>query len=118
MVRDVRRDVAGRAAAGSPVKGSSVEPAPVEPEPEADAVEAADGPEELSADPGSTEQVAEIPEDESPSEDPDASAGPSTATTGVITEEPIRLDDPEPARSGRSDEEEEGSLRELFWGEE
>jgi hypothetical protein len=90
----------------------------IESEPEADAVEAADGPEELSDDPGSTEQVAEIPEDEPPSEDRDASAGPSTATTGVITEEPIRLDDPEPARSGRSDEEEEASLRELFWGEE
>jgi DivIVA domain-containing protein len=40
------------------------------------------------------------------------------ATTGVIAEEPIRLEDPEPARSRRSEEKEGDSLRELFWGEE
>jgi hypothetical protein len=38
-------------------------------------------------------------------------------TTEVIADEPIRLEEPEPARSKRSDEE-GGSLRELFWGEE
>jgi len=36
----------------------------------------------------------------------------------TAAEEPIRIDDPEPARSGRKDEKEEGSLKELFWGEE
>ena len=44
---------------------------------------------------------------------------PDTATiTGVVAEEPIRLEEPEPARSGRSDEKEGDSLKELFWGEE
>jgi DivIVA domain-containing protein len=124
MVRDVRRDIGAPAAAEPRSKGSSVEPAPmIEPEPEPGIIEAAE-PEESSADPGSaatTEQVVDVPEDEFPGDDPDASAGSSTATTvstGVIAEEPIRVDEPEPARSGRSDDEEEGSLRELFWGEE
>jgi DivIVA domain-containing protein len=40
------------------------------------------------------------------------------ATPGVIAEEPIRLEDPEPARSRRSEEKDGDSLRELFWGEE
>jgi DivIVA domain-containing protein len=123
MVRDVRRDIAGSAAAESPAKGSSAEPAPViEPEPESEPapIEAAGEPEETPPDPeptGTTEQAMDVGEDELEDE-PDGSAGPSTATTGVIAEEPIRLDEPEPARSGRSDDEEEGSLRELFWGEE
>jgi DivIVA domain-containing protein len=38
--------------------------------------------------------------------------------TGVVADEPIRLEEPQPARSGRSDEKEGDSLRELFWGEE
>jgi DivIVA domain-containing protein len=123
MVRDVRRDIGAPAAAEPRSKGSSIEPAPViEPEPEI--IEAAAEPEVSSPDPrsaGATEQVLDVPEDELAGDDPDASAGPSPetkATTGVIAEEPIRLDEPEPARSGRSDDEEEGSLRELFWGEE
>ena len=121
MVRDVRRDIAGSAAAESPAKGTSAEPAPViEQEPEPAPIEAAGVPEEIAPDPeptGTTEQAMDVAEDELEDE-PDGSAGPSTATTGLIAEEPIRLDEPEPARSGRSDDEEEGSLRELFWGEE
>jgi DivIVA domain-containing protein len=124
MVRDVRRDIGAPAASEPRSKGSSVEPAPViEQEPEPEIIEAAAEPEVSFPDPGSaatTEQVLDVPEDE-PGDDPDASAGPSAetnATTGVIAEEPIRLDEPEPARSARSDDEEEGSLRELFWGEE
>jgi DivIVA domain-containing protein len=117
MVRDVRRDVAGPAAGGSPQKRSE-EPAPVlEAEPEPAAIEADDEP-EIAEDPGASEQVTEVPSDEIPEDDPDVSEGPSTETTGVIAEEPIRLDEPEPARSRRSDDEDEGSLRELFWGEE
>ena len=62
-----------------------------------------------------SEPVEDAPE-------PPASAGedePDTATiTGVVAEEPIRLEEPEPARSGRSDEKEGDSLKELFWGEE
>jgi DivIVA domain-containing protein len=40
------------------------------------------------------------------------------SVTGVIAEEPIRLGEPEPARSGRVEDDRDGSLRELFWGEE
>jgi DivIVA domain-containing protein len=118
MVRDVRRDVARPVAVVSPLKESS------EPEPSPDVpTDAAEPPEETSSDAGAvatTDQVTpapDVPEDETQGDEPEASEGQST-TTGVIAEEPIRLDEPEPARSGRSDEEEEGSLRELFWGEE
>ena len=38
--------------------------------------------------------------------------------TEAADDEPIRLDEPEPARSGHQEEKEDGSLRELFWGEE
>jgi DivIVA domain-containing protein len=38
--------------------------------------------------------------------------------TRVVEGEPIRLEEPEPARSTRTDEQEGDSLRELFWGEE
>ena len=117
MVREVRRDVAGPAAAGPPVKESSAAAPIVEPEPEPAALDEQDEPEEIPEDPATTDQVTEVPEDE-PANDPGVSAAPSTATTGVIAEEPIRLDEPEPARSRRSDDEDEGSLRELFWGEE
>jgi DivIVA domain-containing protein len=40
------------------------------------------------------------------------------AIAPVEAEEPIRVDEPEPARSRRSEEGGESSLRELFWGEE
>jgi DivIVA domain-containing protein len=109
MVRDVRRDVARPA--GSAGEGSKAPTPAIEAGPEPAAVEAAE-------DPGTGEAVAEVPEDEIPRDEKEASEGPSTATTGVVAEEPIRLDEPEPARSGRSDDEDEGSLRELFWGEE
>ncbi len=136
MVRDVRRDVAGPVAAAPPVEESRVEAAPTsltEPEVSPDAspgpspdltTDADEPPEEIDSDSGAvgaTEQMtreSDVLEDETESDDPEASGGQSTATTGVIAEEPIRLDEPQPARSGRSDEEEEGSLRELFWGEE
>jgi DivIVA domain-containing protein len=118
MVRDVRRDVGGQVAAGSPRTESS------EPEPSPDVpTNAAEPSEENSADAeavASNEEVAppaDVPEAETQGDDPEASEG-RTSATGIVAEEPIRLDEPEPARSGRSDEEEEGSLRELFWGEE
>lgn len=118
MVRGVRRDVAEPAAGGAPGKEISVAAPIVEPEPGSAALDEPDEPEEIPDDPGTTEDGTEVPEDEIPANDPGLSAAPSTATTGVIAEEPIRLDEPEPARSGRSDDEDEGSLRELFWGEE
>jgi DivIVA domain-containing protein len=42
----------------------------------------------------------------------------TTAEDPVPAEEPIRLEEPTPARSGRPDEQQGDSLRELFWGEE
>jgi DivIVA domain-containing protein len=144
MVRDIRRDVAGPVAASSQAVESRVEPAPTpvtEPRPSPEASpgpspEASPGPSpDASTEPGeppaetvpdaeaigTTEhdtRASDDPEDETQGNDTDASGEGPIATTGAVAEEPIRLDEPEPARSGRSDEEEEGSLRELFWGEE
>jgi DivIVA domain-containing protein len=59
------------------------------------------------------------PEGEGSGEERDASA--TDADTGevtAVTEEPIRVDEPEPARSRRDERSADGSLRELFWGEE
>jgi DivIVA domain-containing protein len=136
MVRDIRRDAAGPVAAASPAVESRVEAAPTpvtepgpspEPSPDASPDESTgsdDPPEETVPDAeviGTTEHgthASDIPEDETQGNDTDASGEAPTTTTGTVAEEPIRLDEPEHARSGRSDEEEEGSLRELFWGEE
>jgi DivIVA domain-containing protein len=128
MVRDVRRDVAGPVAAAPPVEKPRVEAAPTsvtEPEvsPEL-STEEDEPPEEIASDSGTsevTEQMtpgSDVSDDETQRDDPEASEGQPTATTGIVAEEPIRLDEPQPARSGRSDEEQDGSLRELFWGEE
>lgn len=104
MVRAVRRDAVAPAVAPPPT-GSPVQPAAAavmmpEAMPQA-AVAPKTQPEETAEHSGAigTRVQAASP--------PDASA-----------DEPIRLDEPEPARSGGSDEEEDGSLRELFWGEE
>ena len=67
--------------------------------------------------PAPTVRVEEAPSSHPTSSDEDEDDEPA-ATTGVIAEEPIRLEDPEPARSRRSEEKEGDSLRELFWGEE
>jgi hypothetical protein len=48
----------------------------------------------------------------------DGSDDDTRAIAPVEADEPIRIDEPEPARSRRSDEGGESSLRELFWGEE
>jgi DivIVA domain-containing protein len=63
-------------------------------------------------------------EDEGDDEDADEGDEPEVPGRSAMTiteaadDEPIRLDEPEPARSGRQEEKEDGSLRELFWGEE
>lgn len=67
--------------------------------------------------PAFAERVDETSSSEPLASDEEEVAEPA-ATTGVIAEEPIRLEDPEPARSRRSDEKDGDSLRELFWGEE
>lgn len=87
-----------------PVAGSVAEAAPVAEEPVTEGEE-----------PAPTVRVEEAPSSDPSDEDEDEEPA---ATTGVIAEEPIRLEDPEPARSRRSEEKEGDSLRELFWGEE
>ena len=142
MIRAVRRDTAPPAAEAPPPAealrvestatpvvapeaelGSSPETTPI-------AMKQAVAPEEASTDPDATEaaqeqspDAAEGDRDATGEQSPDAAEGDRDATgeqtaTGTDTDEPIRLEDPEPARSRRSDEEEGGSLRELFWGEE
>jgi DivIVA domain-containing protein len=80
----------------APVADAGPAPAPEEPAPASDPVEDAPEP-----------PASAVEEDR----------GPGTITR-VVAEEPIRLEEPEPARSGRPDEKEGDSLRELFWGEE
>jgi DivIVA domain-containing protein len=131
MVREVRRDAPASAADTSPVGEAAIEPAPTlvsspgaSPGPSPDASTELDvPPEEIAPGPelGATEQAtpsSEVPDHDTKGDDPDASGGRPIATTDAVVEEPIRVDEPEPARSGRSEEEEDGSLRELFWGEE
>jgi hypothetical protein len=68
---------------------------------------------------GTTAQtIPDVPDDEGKGEDRTTLAGSGTVITGAVADEPILLDEPEPARSGRPEEEEDSSLRELFWGEE
>jgi DivIVA domain-containing protein len=131
MFREVRRDVPAPVADTSPVDEPAVEPAPTPvSSPEASSGLSPDVSTELDAPPeviapgpeiGATEKAApasEVPDHHAKGDDPEASGGRPIAATEAVAEEPIRLDEPEPARSGRSEEEEEGSLRELFWGEE
>lgn len=122
MIREVRRETAP-----PPADEPRVEPAPVPvavPEAHAEAIPAAspeteepDAPsEEASTGPEAPEAAHEPPPDDT--EDGTEETAEPPMTTEVIADEPIRLEDPEPARSKRSDEEQDGSLRELFWGEE
>ena len=134
MVRDVRRGVPEPVAAVSPLKESSAMPpaSGTETKPSPDLppgvppdlpIEADEPPDEIRPASEAIETAervtpaSDVPEDDIQEDDPEALEGQQTVT-GVVAEEPIRLDEPEPARSGRSEEEEEGSLRELFWGEE
>jgi DivIVA domain-containing protein len=119
MIRTVRREAAAPAA-----EEPRAEPAPAPvavPEartaamPEA-TYEPGAPPEEASTGP---EEAVDVTHEAAPDDGEDgteATAGPPT--TRVIADEPIRLEEPKPARSKRSDDDEGGSLRELFWGEE
>jgi DivIVA domain-containing protein len=49
--------------------------------------------------------------------DVEVAAERDETVTGVVAEEPIQIEEPEPARSARADDDRDG-LRELFWGEE
>ena len=126
MVRSARTpaDVATPAAVvpaeAPPVDEPRVEPAAAVPPVE----EVADATEDAP------HQVAEQPAQEEPGDDRVVDASGVDDETGAIPaaeaevepeiggEEPIRLDEPEPARSRRTEEGSAGSLRELFWGEE
>jgi len=90
---------AAAAPAPAPAPTGTIEPPP-EPEPRPEAEPEPDH-EEAST---TSDQVDDV-------------AAP-TAITEADGDEPILLEEPEPARSRRSEEEEGNSLRELFWGEE
>jgi DivIVA domain-containing protein len=128
MVRAARQSTLGPAA---PREEPPVEPAAAA-APEAPVVaggldepEASQGPTGDADEIDPTEQATDATDASSEGEiadgndddDQDASEGTMTVTE-TPSEEPIRLDEPQPARSGRKDEKEDGSLRELFWGEE
>jgi DivIVA domain-containing protein len=112
MVRSARA-VAEPAPAVPETPAATAAAAPAEP---ASAVEtpAAEVPDE-DAPPAA---VLEEPEPATPPSEPEEpSAAATAADTDVVVEEPIRIEEPEPARTGRADEQDR-SLRELFWGEE
>jgi DivIVA domain-containing protein len=77
---------------------------------------------EVEPEPAAMDEPAPVSEEIEERTEPPASEvedGPDAGTiTRVVADEPIRLEEPQPARSGRSDEKEGDSLRELFWGEE
>jgi DivIVA domain-containing protein len=120
MIR-ATRDARPQAAVTQEAPAGAQEPVPeqepaIEPEPVAESAAEAE-PVAEDEEPAPTVRVEEAPSSEATSSDEDEDDEPAT-TTGVIAEEPIRLEDPEPARSRRSEEKEGDSLRELFWGEE
>jgi DivIVA domain-containing protein len=142
MVRAVRQDASAAAemavqesaakeppaAARAPDAGSAPEEAPplaaaaapdAREEPDAPQAEIVEGSDVSGTTAQATPDAPEDErEDEGEGEDRTTIAGSAPLITGAVADEPILLDEPEPARSGRPDDEEDGSLRELFWGEE
>jgi len=128
MVRAVRQDASAPVAEAPPEASAPEQAEAVAVPATAAAAEAADesdaprGETDEGSDAiGITEQAtasSDDPTDHGEEDDRQTLAGSPTVITGAVADEPIRLDDPQPARSGRRDEEEDGSLRELFWGEE
>jgi len=103
--------------------GPSVPDTPTEPEAPMAQI-AAPVASNVEAEPAATGQPTPASDEiEQPTEPPVSAVeddrDPGTITR-VVADEPIRIEEPEPqpARSGRSDEKEGDSLRELFWGEE
>lgn len=106
MVRAARRPaVAAAAAAADPPPADESGPPALEEEDRADD-ERPEEPAVASTEPGTEAPATVEPGDGTP------------ATPDERAEEPITLEGPEPARSRRSEDGAEGSLRELFWGEE
>jgi DivIVA domain-containing protein len=117
MVRSAR----GPETAAEPPAGAASAPvAPAEPAPAEQPVAAAAEP--AVQEPAVQEAVAPPPDetDEVREQEPENSG--LDHETGEMpaagVEEPVLLDEPEPARSRRTEEGSGGSLRELFWGEE
>lgn len=108
---ELRSMVRSARAPSSPDEAAPV-PAAAATEAQAPSDEVASVPHEAS--PVVQEDEPVSPPAEAMQEDP--TEMPTDATTGVVAEEPISLEEPEPARSGRSDDQDR-SLRELFWGE-
>jgi DivIVA domain-containing protein len=115
MIRAARNEAAPTAERAEE-PAAVAEPVPVaEPEPEPLADDAPSTPEEEIA--PTSDAVEETDEPSSPTGGDGESRDTSTITS-VVADEPIHLEEPEPARSGRPEEKENDSLRELFWGEE
>jgi len=117
-VKGMARDARAAASAERPsIQSAAAEPEPSQaPEPE---LAQAQAPEPAEPAPESDADADAEPEWEP--ERPDAASSVDPPTEAM--EEPVRIDEPEPAAVGRADAEEgveEGdrSLRELFWGEE
>jgi DivIVA domain-containing protein len=120
MVRTVRRDAVPpaattAAAAAEPVEAAAPRsavaeevPAPTEPAPAPSGT--------IEPPPAEPEQEQSGHEEAPATSDRDDDRAAPTAIAEA--DEPILLEEPEPARSRRSEEEEGNSLRELFWGEE
>jgi hypothetical protein len=124
MIRAARTEVASSAAA--PVVADEAEPvAPSAPSTEPAAEPAADQPAEPATEPAAAgDEPLPGPDEIEPPAEPAGTAeteteeGDTGTITRVVAEEPIRLEEPQPARSARSEEKDGDSLRELFWGEE
>jgi DivIVA domain-containing protein len=103
MVRAVRRD------AEEPGAVTSMAPA-------AEPVETA--PPSVEAEAPRAPAAVEPENEEAPAPSDRADDGAPVTITQTEGDEPILLEEPEPARSRRSEDDEGTSLRELFWGEE
>ena len=125
MIRSARTDVASSAAAVVADEAEPVVPSAPSAEPAAEqAAEPATEPAAAGDEPlpGSDEvEPAAEPAGTAEAEvetQAETDEGDTGTITRVVAEEPIRLEEPQPARSARSEEKEGDSLRELFWGEE
>jgi len=98
-------DVEAASPPGASAPETSTEETPAEEEPVAESFAAPTGEADVAA------------AEREPDDDPDDRDAGGDEVTGVVAEEPIRLEEPEPARSRRTDDDRDG-LRELFWGEE
>jgi DivIVA domain-containing protein len=121
MVRAARREWVAAAAAAPvvPLDEGDVEPPAAIAAPEVAAPEVTETDEETDAEAGVQEpREAESESDDAPpaADEPPATEDPPETGAGG-PQAPIRLEEPEPARARRSEDGTEGSLRELFWGE-